>query len=391
MPDPNDQTPLLSLPYIQGAQAQKHVTHNEALEQLDLLVQLVIETQNATTPPTSPLEGQAWIIGTGATGAWVSNTGDIAAWRGGGWLFVTPQTGWRAWDKTAGSVIAFNGTTWGAIGGSGGGGGGTPNLQNLPGVGINATSDTTNRLSVTSPATLLNHQGGGHQLKINKAGSGDTASLLYQSNWSGRAEMGLAGNDDFSIKVSADGGSFTQALHIDGASGAVTLPATGTRQWLPYSYRYYFYTDKRWVAPTSNTGTKNANQNLGTNADPNIDWDGKGVYVPAGTQIHSFDLAGNPTSNELVDLDLRLFFQHGPWNASWDSNTTTTRIELYNANSAGLLGAGGMRRTRLPLSFTAPADGYFTLAARPDAASTLISTRYFYMEGALDVTLPPSA
>jgi len=75
------------------------------------------------------------------------------------------------------------------------------NLNNLPGVGINATADTTNRLTVAAPATLFNHAGGGHQIKINKASAGATASLLHQDNYAGRAEMGLAGNDDFSIKV----------------------------------------------------------------------------------------------------------------------------------------------------------------------------------------------
>ena len=38
-------SPVLSLPYIQPAQAQKHVTHNEALRILDAITQLsVIDT-----------------------------------------------------------------------------------------------------------------------------------------------------------------------------------------------------------------------------------------------------------------------------------------------------------------------------------------------------------
>ena len=65
---------------------------------------------------------------------------------------------------------------------------------------------------MASPATLLTHAGGGHQLKINKAGPGQTASLLYQTDWSGRAEMGLAGGDNFSVKVSADGATWAEAL-----------------------------------------------------------------------------------------------------------------------------------------------------------------------------------
>ena len=112
MPNSNDQTPLLSLPYIQGAQAQKHVTHNEALELLDVVVQLAVESLEAVTPPSSAAEGQAWVVGAAATGAWSGYTGQIAAWRGGGWLFVAPQIGWRAWDKTNAVIVVYDGLSW---------------------------------------------------------------------------------------------------------------------------------------------------------------------------------------------------------------------------------------------------------------------------------------
>lgn len=46
-----DQTPNLSLPFILPAQAQKHVTHNEAIELLDMVVQLTLESVGATDPP----------------------------------------------------------------------------------------------------------------------------------------------------------------------------------------------------------------------------------------------------------------------------------------------------------------------------------------------------
>lgn len=383
MPDPIDQTPLLSLPYIQGAQAQKHVTHNEALELLDMVVQLTVEAVGATTPPASAGEGQAWIVGIGATGAWTSQIGDLAAWRGGGWLFATPQIGWRAWDKTTAKIHVFDGTGWTQAGG-------TPNLQNLDGVGINTASDATNKLSVAADATLLNHDGGGHQLKINKTGAADTASLLYQSGFSGRAEMGLAGNDDFSVKVSDDGTTFTEALRIDGATGAVAMPATGTRQLIPFNYRYYFYTDRRWVGFSASSVTLNASQALGTGGEPIVDWDSKGIYVSAGSVIRSFTFAGSPSNGEIADLDLRIYFQHGPWNNSWNTHTETTRDTLYRANAAGVIGNGGMRRTVFTLDYTAPADGYFAVTARQDAGSTLAATRYFYAAGALDITLPPS-
>ena len=207
----------LALPLIQPAQAQKHVTHNAAIEMLDALVQLTLQAIDATTPPVAPAEGEAWALGPAPTGAWAGQPGMVASFRGGGWLFLTPQTGWQAWVTGLGDIRVYDGTTWVAIGGSG-----APSFQNLPGVGINATSDATNKLAVSADATLLNHAGGGHQLKINKSAPPDTASLLFQSGFSGRAEMGLAGADDFAIKVS-DGVTWFPGLSVLGASGAVRI------------------------------------------------------------------------------------------------------------------------------------------------------------------------
>ena len=47
-------TPCLGLPQIEAAQAQKHVTHNEALALLDVLVQLAVKSR-ALRRPTSEL------------------------------------------------------------------------------------------------------------------------------------------------------------------------------------------------------------------------------------------------------------------------------------------------------------------------------------------------
>ncbi len=48
----SDTSPILGLPYLQPSQAQKHVTHNEALQVLDVVTQLVVEAFDADTPPT---------------------------------------------------------------------------------------------------------------------------------------------------------------------------------------------------------------------------------------------------------------------------------------------------------------------------------------------------
>lgn len=203
-------SPRLDLPYLQPAQAQKHVTHNEALRALDLVVQLSVTTLNATNPPAAPGQGEIHALGTSPTGVWSGQAGKLAAWLDNAWHFMAPGTGWRAWDLSSDQIKVWDGAAWIDP---------PVSTQNLSGVGIATGSDSTNRLAVRSPATLLTHEGGGHQLKINKAGSGDTASLLFQSNWTGHAEMGLSGNTDFSIKVSPDGSNWTEALRIDATTG----------------------------------------------------------------------------------------------------------------------------------------------------------------------------
>lgn len=207
-------SPRLGLPFLMAAQAQKHVTHNEALLRLDQVTQLVLQALAATEPPEDPAEGQVWALGPAPAGDWAGQGGDLAAWFDGAWHFVTPAPGWQA--GFGAELRIFDGSDWVAPG--------AVTLDNLPGLGINATHDATNRLSVSAPATLLGHEGAGHQLKLNKAADTDTASLLFQTDFSGRAEMGTAGTDDFSVKVSADGSAWHDGLVVARASGAVSAP-----------------------------------------------------------------------------------------------------------------------------------------------------------------------
>lgn len=204
----SDISPRLELPLLQPAQAQKHVTHNEALRVLDILVQLTVVEFDATTPPASPVEGDVYAVGTGATGAWAGSAGLLAVYVDAGWQFHVPSAGWYATQASSAEMRVFDGTTWTGLSGA------TASTENLAGVGINTVSDLTNRLSVSSPASLFSHEGTGHQLKINKAAVADTGSILFQTAFSGRAEFGLAGNDDFSIKLSADGSAWDEAVRL---------------------------------------------------------------------------------------------------------------------------------------------------------------------------------
>lgn len=206
-----ENTPNLELPYILPAQAQKHVTHNEALRALDAVVQLAVLDRDLTEPPPAPAEGDRYLVAAGATGAWNGRDGQVAAWQDGTWMFHAPGRGWLAWVADEERLFVWDGAAWrDAVAGA---------LNPALLVGVNATADAANRLAVSAAATLLTHEGAGHQLKINKAAVGDTASLLYQTGWSGRAEFGTAGDDDFHVKVSSDGTAWRDAVVIDGDTG----------------------------------------------------------------------------------------------------------------------------------------------------------------------------
>ena len=210
-----DVSPNLKLPFILPSQAQKHVTHNEALLALDATVQLSVIDRDLAAPPAA-VDGERYIVAASPSGAWTGHANHVAAFQDGVWNFYPPAPGWLAYVADENAILLWNGSAW------------TNSLAEtalatITKLGVNAGADTTNRLSVSSEAILFNHAGAGMQLKLNKATAGQTASLLYQTNWSGRAEMGLAGDDHFRIKVSADGSTWNEAFRADAATGdAVT-------------------------------------------------------------------------------------------------------------------------------------------------------------------------
>jgi len=356
----SDTTTHLALPYILAAQAQKHVTHNEALRLLDAMVQLSVLDRTRTAPPASPGDGDRHLVASGATDLWAGWDLNVAFWVDGVWLRLVPRTGWLTWVAAEGMFLVWTGAAWEVVGeprdvsdavfslvndadptkkalfslsgistgttrsftlpntsselailagtqtftgnkifsgtvtvsaasasigtatgtatygmgtgattsgvtktlnlGTGGASGSntvvnigpatagangttvvnTPTVTfanavtqvgmpqanltaQLLGLG-GATADSYNRLSVNTPAVLLNNAGAGIEATVNKAAPANDASFAFKTNWSARALIGLLGSDDFSFKVSPDGSTFFDALRIDRTSGQVELP-----------------------------------------------------------------------------------------------------------------------------------------------------------------------
>ena len=108
-------TPNLQLPYILASQAQKEVTHAEALNALDALAQPVAISASLATPPATPPEGAVYLVAALPTGARSGKAQHIAQFIGGGWRFYAPRDGWRVWVQDVGQPLRFNGSGWTAV------------------------------------------------------------------------------------------------------------------------------------------------------------------------------------------------------------------------------------------------------------------------------------
>ncbi len=206
----SETSPSLSLPYLMPSQAQKHVTHNAALDVLDALVQLTVRAFDSQTPPVAPSAGEIHALGSGPTDAWAGQDTMLAIWQNNAWVFLQPQPGWRAWCTDTAELRVWTGSDWVLP---------AAKMQNLALAGIGTSADATNRLAVSSDAALFTHAGQGHQVKVNKANTTDTAAFLFQSGWIGHAEIGLLGSNDFALKVSDDGSSWQQAMTVKADTG----------------------------------------------------------------------------------------------------------------------------------------------------------------------------
>lgn len=235
----------LGFALVEQNQSQKEVTVNQALVAIDALLNTGAIDKDLATPPGSPSAGDVYIVATSGTGDWSGKDGQIAYYFGG-WQFIVPNEGMLLWVNDEDLLYAHNGADWvlaesisslddlGDVAltspvnyqilqhnGSVFVNTSTPN--NLSGVGINTAADATNKLAVASDTVLFSHDGSDSQVKINKNADTDTASFLYQTNFSGRAEFGMIGDDDFQLKVSPDGSTFYQSFVVDRSTGNVAF------------------------------------------------------------------------------------------------------------------------------------------------------------------------
>ena len=103
------ETPRLALPLIAAGQAQKDITHNDAILALDRLVALVVASRTLSAPPLAPPIGQCHIVPPAGVAAWGHPAGTLVHWQGAGWLAVPPRDGQIALVADEEVMLVFQG------------------------------------------------------------------------------------------------------------------------------------------------------------------------------------------------------------------------------------------------------------------------------------------
>ncbi|MCS6987777.1 MAG: DUF2793 domain-containing protein [Sphingomonadaceae bacterium] len=105
-------TPRHALPLLLPGQAQKDVTHNEALLRIDALLFLEVERTDLGAPPAAPAPGQCWLVADPATGAWEGQAGRLAVWTLAGWRFLDLGQGVALRDRASGRRLRRTPSGW---------------------------------------------------------------------------------------------------------------------------------------------------------------------------------------------------------------------------------------------------------------------------------------
>lgn len=92
---------------------------NALLRAFQTLVQPNAISVGLTTPPGSPVNGDTYVVGVGATGLWSGHDKTVAYWTtdnpitpSGLWEFYIPKHGWSVTNQVDNLIYVYNGTVW---------------------------------------------------------------------------------------------------------------------------------------------------------------------------------------------------------------------------------------------------------------------------------------
>lgn len=100
------------LPLLSAGQAQKEITHNEAVVLLDALAHACCPSAPSNAPPEAPELGCCYLCGPEPSGDWAGNASGVACWTEGGWRLVPPFDGLQLLDRSTGATWQYLDGRW---------------------------------------------------------------------------------------------------------------------------------------------------------------------------------------------------------------------------------------------------------------------------------------
>ena len=180
------------------------------LQALDQLVQMSVLNATAVVPPSTPNNGDAYLlIGGTPSGAWTGFAGYIAVWdtqvtesgtniQAPAWVFYSPQPGWVVWNVALAGLYVYNGASWGPVGGIP-----IPVPVSYGGTGANTAAGARTNLGAAASGV-----------------NSDITNMTALYVTTGQTALTVEGNDDSAIAISWNDG-------ISGHAGGITLGGEG--------------------------------------------------------------------------------------------------------------------------------------------------------------------
>ena len=212
-------TPNESLPELPQNSAQISTTFNAAMQRIDALMSLAVQSMSLTAPPatTSPDVGKCWIPATGATGAWNGQAGKIALCVGVNlWVFLTPRPFKKLYNIANGNEYRYIGTAWTAVVSP-------PSVETVAALPINSGGEVPVDLSGSNYLTLNLTSNVTTWTFSNPPASGQAKNILVvfkQDATGGRtvtlpASFKPLGGTDTTVKTDANAYTIMTAFTVD--------------------------------------------------------------------------------------------------------------------------------------------------------------------------------
>lgn len=203
-----------SIPFVPENTIDPAAGLNEAINIIDALVQVLVHTVGANTPPAG-VEGRRHIVGTAPTGAWAGKANKLARYLDGAWSFYDARYALNAAD---GLWYVRPAATWAVLPG---GGGGMANPMTTAGdVIVGGAAGVPARIPIGAEGQVLVVRGG---------------ALVYEAQAGGTTPFAPVVADATTTRTLAldDAGNY---LRFTSASAVVcTIPPQSSVTWAAYT------------------------------------------------------------------------------------------------------------------------------------------------------------